>query len=79
MQPAKKKITSKEFASKFKSKREIYEFLTNDLLIHIPHYGKCVYYLLLTPAFASIDQITIYFLKDLLNGKKKRKYTRRQI
>ena len=43
------------FASKFKSKREIYTFLTVDGKAYLPPH----------------DNVTIYFLKDLMSGKKK--------
>ena len=46
------------FAAKFKSKREIYTFLTIDGGAYLPSY----------------DVLTIYFLKDLLQGRKKCKY-----
>ena len=48
-------ISSKEFAAKYRSKREIYNFLACDVGIFLPAY----------------DNITIYFLKDLMMGKKK--------
>ena len=46
------------FAAKFKSKREIYSFLTIDAGAYLP----------------SHEVLTIYFLKDLVRGKKKCKY-----
>ena len=48
-------VSSKEFASKYKSKRELYNFLATDVGIFLPPY----------------DNVTVYFLKDLMNGKKK--------
>ena len=48
-------ISSKEFAAKYNSKREIYNFLACDVGIYLPPY----------------DNVTIYFLKDLMNGRKK--------
>ena len=42
------------FAAKFKSKREIYTFLTIDAGAYLPAH----------------DNVTIYFLKDLLQGKR---------
>jgi len=48
-------ITSAEFASKFNSKRECYTFLTLSVKAYMPDYRT----------------ITIYFLKDLISGKKK--------
>ena len=49
------KITASEFAAKFRSKNEVYAFLSIDV-------GAC-----LPPN----DSVTIYFLKDLVNGSKK--------
>ena len=34
------KISAKEFASKYKSKRECYNFLAGELDIYLPPYGK---------------------------------------
>ena len=48
------KVSSKEFASKYKNKREIYNFLACDVGIYLPPY----------------DNVTIYFLKELMMGKK---------
>ena len=48
-------ISSKEFAAKYRSKREIYNFLACDVGIFLPPY----------------DNVTIYFLKELMMGKKK--------
>jgi len=48
-------ITAAQFASKFNSKREIYNFLTLDVGAYLPQY----------------DTITVYFLKDLIAGSKK--------
>ena len=45
------------FASKYKSKREVYNFLTINVKAYLPHY----------------DTITIYYLKDLVSGAKKSK------
>ncbi len=55
----KQSITSAEFSAKFKSKKEVYNFLTID----------CHAYL------CCADNVTIYFLKDLISGKKKCKLT----
>ena len=52
------KITAAEFAAKYKSKREIFMFLTVDAGAYLPPY----------------DTVTIYFLKDLICGQKKCKY-----
>ena len=49
------RISSKEFAAKYRSKREIYNFLASDVGVFLPPY----------------DNITIYFLKDLMAGRKK--------
>jgi hypothetical protein len=43
------------FEAKYKSKREVYFFLTVDVEAFLPHY----------------DTVTIYFLKDIVSGKKK--------
>ena len=48
-----------EFASKYKSKREVYNFLTIECHAYLPCY----------------DNITIYFLKDLIGGRKKSKWS----
>ena len=48
-------ISSKEFAAKYRSKREIYNFLATDVGVYLPPY----------------DNVTIYFIKDLLFGRKK--------
>ena len=48
-------ITSKEFSAKYRSKREIYNFLATDVGVYLPAY----------------DNITIYFLKEILTKKKK--------
>ena len=48
-------MTAAAFASKFKSKREIFLLLTIDCHAYLPHY----------------QTVTIYFLKDLISGKKK--------
>ena len=38
--PGKVKITAKDFAAKYKSKREVYNFLSVDCGIYLPKYGK---------------------------------------
>ena len=48
-------VSSKEFAAKYRSKREIYNFLAADVGVYLPPY----------------DNVTIYFMKDLMFGKKK--------
>ena len=52
------KVTTKEFESKFRSKNEVYLLITLDLGAHMP----------------SPECVTIYFLKDIAIGKKKRKF-----
>jgi len=37
---AKVKITSKEFAAKYRSKREVYNLLAVDVGVYLPSYGK---------------------------------------
>ena len=54
----KQHITTAEFAAKFRSKYEVYQFLTIDALAYLPP-PECV---------------TIYFLKDLVRGVKKCKW-----
>ena len=54
---ARQQVTAMEFASKYKSKREVYNFLTIDVHAYLPPY----------------DNLTIYFLKDLVSGAKKSK------
>ena len=49
--------SAKELAAKFRSKGEVYRFLTVDVRMALPAY----------------DQVTIYFMKDLMAGNKKRK------
>ena len=49
------KITATSFAAKYKSKREVYNFLTVQVHAFLPPYHT----------------LTIYFLKDLVSGKKK--------
>ena len=48
-------VSSKAFAAKYRSKREIYNFLASDCGIYLPPY----------------DNTTIYFLKELMSGSKK--------
>ena len=38
--PAKKKVTAKAFAAKFRSKREVFNFLSVDVGIYLPAYGN---------------------------------------
>ena len=53
--PQKVRTSAKEFASKFSTKRECFTFLTIDCKAYLPSY----------------DTLTIYFMKDLITGKKK--------
>jgi hypothetical protein len=53
----KMKVNAKILAAKFKSKREIWNFLATDCNAYLPH-EHCV---------------TIYFLKDLVSGKSRSK------
>lgn len=48
-------ITAPEFASKFKSKAEVHYFLTVEVGAYLP----------------PKENVTIYFLKDLITGKRK--------
>ena len=48
----KQQVTATAFAAKYKSKREIFNFLTMDVKAYLPSY----------------DTISIYFLKDLVSG-----------
>ena len=54
-QPNKVRVTAAEFAAKFRSKTEVYAFLSIDVAAYLPPH-ECV---------------TIYFLKELVEGKKK--------
>ena len=47
-------ITAAEFAAKFKSKKEVYQLLTIDVGAYLPPY----------------QLVTIYFLKELIAGRK---------
>ena len=49
------KFTYKEWGARFKSKEENYRFLTTEVGAYLPEYTN----------------ISVYFLKDLLCGKKK--------
>jgi len=48
-------ISSKQFSSKYRSKREIFNFLACDVGIYLPPY----------------ENVTIYHLKSLMAGQKK--------
>ena len=54
-QPVKTAVTAAAFGAKFRSKREIYVFFTVDVKAYL----------------CGCDCLTIYFLKDLLRGKRK--------
>ena len=49
------KVSAKEFRAKYNSKKEIYNFLACDAGVYLPH----------------ADHVTIYFLKEIMSGKKK--------
>ena len=51
----KTKVLASEFGAKYRSKREIYSFLTVDCKAYLPH----------------VDVVTIYHCKDLIASKKK--------
>ena len=53
--PKKYTVTAKELAAKYNSKNEVYYFLACDVGVYLPHH----------------DNVTIWFLKDLMNGTKK--------
>jgi hypothetical protein len=38
--PAKVKVTSKDFMAKFRSKREVYNFMSIDVGAYLPAYGE---------------------------------------
>ena len=48
-------VSAAAFAAKYRSKRECYNFLAVDANVYLPAY----------------EQVTIYFLKDLISGTKK--------
>ena len=52
---AARQVTAAAFSSKFRSKREIYLFLTVDVKAYL----------------CNCDNLTVYFLKDLVMGKRK--------
>ena len=54
-QQAKVRITTSEFSAKFRSKTEVYAFLSIDVGAYLP----------------PRETVTIYYLKDLVSGKKK--------
>ncbi len=62
-QANKSRITTSEFSAKFRSKNEVYSFLSIDVAAYLPP-PECA---------------TIYFLKDLVNGKKRCKFARQLI
>ena len=51
-------VTVAAFSAKFRSKREVYQFLTLDVRAYLP----------------PVHTVTLYFLKDIVSGAKKRKY-----
>ena len=50
------KVSAKAFKAKYNSKKEIYNFLACDVGVYLPH----------------ADHVTIYFLKEIMAGKKKK-------
>ena len=50
------KVSAKAFKAKYNSKKEIYNFLACDVGVYLPH----------------ADNVTIYFLKEIMAGKKKK-------
>ena len=76
---AKVKISASAFGAKYRSKWECYNLCAVDCRIYLPAYGK--YFKFLNsdswywPTAANlIEQVTIYFLKVLISGKKKKIY-----
>ena len=55
------KVSAKAFMAKYNSKKEIYNFLACDVGVYLPH----------------ADNVTIYFLKEIMSGKKKKLSTER--
>ena len=53
--PQQVRMSAKEFNAKFSTKRECFSFLTIDYKAYLPAY----------------DTVTIYFLRDLIAGRKK--------
>ena len=53
-QPRTVGVNSKEFSAKYRSKREIYNFLACEVGVFLPPY----------------DNTTIYFLKELMGGQR---------
>ena len=53
-----KKVLTKDFEAKFRNKGEVYRFLDNDVDVYLP----------------PRDCVTIYFLKDLMTGRRKCKF-----
>ena len=51
-----RKVSAKESKAKYNSKKEIYNFLACDVSVYLPH----------------PDNVTIYFLKEIMSGKKKK-------
>ena len=57
--PQQHQISATELAATYSSKRKCYNFLAVDAGVYLPAY----------------EQVTIYFLKDLVSGKKKCKFS----
>ena len=51
--PQTQQISAKEFAAKYKSKREVFNFLSVDVGVYLPAYGKCQRHQLLLTFFVS--------------------------
>ena len=62
-------VSAKAFAAKFKSKRECYTFLAGECEVYLPPYGKFGFLSILIFMFPP-DNVTIYFLKDILARRK---------
>ena len=76
---AKVKVSASAFTAKYRSKWECYNLCAVDCGIYLPAYGKFFKFPYSNswygPAAANlIEQVTIYFLKDLISGKKKKIY-----
>ena len=42
--PANRKVTAKAFAAKFRSKREVFNFMSVDVGVYLPAYGNHCFY-----------------------------------
>ena len=57
--PQAQRVSVKEIAAKYSSKRELYQFLAEDVGFYLPDHRV----------------VTMYFLRDLISGEKKGKCT----